>query len=235
MSKLYYQEEGIRIYCGDSRELIKRLPDKSIPLTFADPPYGIGLDYNSPFEDTQEYYQQMMDFLLTDVLRVSKVLVVTPGGYTNTLQWFDKRKPNWDICWYKGAVATRSMVGFSHWEHVLIYGDGSVYGEIPDFIHAQPEMVKEGHPCPKPEKLLMFFINAFTKERELVFDPFLGGGTTLVAAKMLNRKGLGCDLSETYCSIAANRVSREMVMEGVVVKNLHQEELFEDGNNQDNN
>lgn len=229
MLKLFYNEDNLyRIYHGNNRDLTKMLPDKSIPLVFADPPYGIGFEYDSPFEDTWEYYKENVAFLLNDVLPKAKVMVVTPGGYTSVQYWYDQMKPKWRICWYKGAVGHRSKVGFAHWEEVLIYSNGedTIYGNIPDFIHATPEQNKEGHACPKPEKLIMFFISAYTKVGELVYDPFLGGGTTLVSAKILNRKGLGCELSEKYCQIAAKRVSQEISMPGVIVKNLHQEVLF---------
>jgi DNA modification methylase len=230
MPQLYYNEDNLyRIYYGNNRDLTAKLPDKSIPLMFADPPYGVDHEYDGQFTDNWEYYVENTEWLLTEGIRVSKVMVVTPGGYTNVDYWREQLKLkglNWfRFCWYKGAMPHRSKVGFAHWEEVLVIGE-KIYAGIPDFIYANPEQDKEGHDCPKPEKLVMFFINAYTKENELVFDPFLGGGTTMVAAKMLNRKGLGCELSEKYCAIAANRVSREMAIPNVVVKQLIQEEMF---------
>jgi len=62
------------------------------------------------------------------------------------------------------------------------------------------------HPTQKPEKLLAKIILASSKEGDLVFDPFLGSGTTSVVAKKLRRKYVGVEIDETYCCIAEKRL-----------------------------
>ena len=43
-------------------------------------------------------------------------------------------------------------------------------------------------------------------ENDIVFDPFMGGGTTCVSAKLLNRNYIGCEISPEYCKIAEERI-----------------------------
>jgi site-specific DNA-methyltransferase (adenine-specific) len=62
------------------------------------------------------------------------------------------------------------------------------------------------HPTQKPEKLLAKLILASTNENELVFDPFMGVGSSLVAAKKLNRKFLGIEIETEYCLLGAKRL-----------------------------
>ncbi|HCY77158.1 MAG TPA: site-specific DNA-methyltransferase [Ignavibacteriales bacterium] len=62
------------------------------------------------------------------------------------------------------------------------------------------------HPTQKPEKLLAKIILASTNENDLVFDPFLGSGTTAVTAKKLNRKFCGVEVDEVFASIALKRL-----------------------------
>jgi site-specific DNA-methyltransferase (adenine-specific) len=62
------------------------------------------------------------------------------------------------------------------------------------------------HPTQKPEKLLAKIILASSKEGDLVFDPFLGSGTTSVVAKKLNRNFIGIEQEETYCLYAEKRL-----------------------------
>ena len=62
------------------------------------------------------------------------------------------------------------------------------------------------HPTQKPEKLLAKIILASTCKGQVVFDPFLGSGTTSVVAKKLNRKFIGIEIDEKYASIAEKRI-----------------------------
>ncbi len=66
-----------------------------------------------------------------------------------------------------------------------------------------------GHPAPFPVELPEMFIRLFTFENDLVLDPFLGSGSTLVAAARLGRRGVGFDLDPSYVEIARARVGAE--------------------------
>jgi site-specific DNA-methyltransferase (adenine-specific) len=62
------------------------------------------------------------------------------------------------------------------------------------------------HPTQKPEKLLAKLILASTNENDFVFDPFMGAGSSLAAAKKLNRRFLGVEIEKEYCLLAAKRL-----------------------------
>lgn len=62
------------------------------------------------------------------------------------------------------------------------------------------------HPTQKPEKLLAKIILASSNKGDMVFDPFLGSGTTAVAAKKLGRRFCGVEIDEHYCLLAAKRL-----------------------------
>jgi site-specific DNA-methyltransferase (adenine-specific) len=65
------------------------------------------------------------------------------------------------------------------------------------------------HPTPKPIALAEHFIALHTEPRDLVLDSFMGGGSTLVAARNLKRKAIGIELDERYCEMAALRLETE--------------------------
>ena len=64
------------------------------------------------------------------------------------------------------------------------------------------------HPTQKPEPLMSKLVADFTKPDDVVLDPFMGSGTTLVAAKRLGRKAIGIELEEKHCEIAAKRLQQ---------------------------
>lgn len=64
------------------------------------------------------------------------------------------------------------------------------------------------HTTQKPEPLMRELVQLFTATGETILDPFMGSGTTLVAAKRLGRKAIGIELEEKYCEIAARRLSQ---------------------------
>jgi site-specific DNA-methyltransferase (adenine-specific) len=64
------------------------------------------------------------------------------------------------------------------------------------------------HPTPKPEWLMAQIVADFTDPGETILDPFMGSGTTLVAAKRLGRKAIGIEREEKYCESAAKRLAQ---------------------------
>ena len=61
------------------------------------------------------------------------------------------------------------------------------------------------HPAPFPVEVPMAVMGFLTVENDLVVDPFLGAGTTIIAAEKSNRKAYGIELDETYCELTIQR------------------------------
>ena len=68
-----------------------------------------------------------------------------------------------------------------------------------------------GHPCPRPLNGMKYLVECFCPPSGLVVDPFMGSGTTLVAAKDLGRRAIGIEIEERYCEIAAKRLAQEVL------------------------
>ncbi len=73
--------------------------------------------------------------------------------------------------------------------------------------HSYKEKWLKDHPAIFPEKLAIDHIKSWSNEGEIILDPFVGSGTTLIAAKKLNRKAIGIEISEKYCKLAVRRLN----------------------------
>jgi len=82
------------------------------------------------------------------------------------------------------------------------------------------------HPNEKPIGLVQTFLSCMAMSGDTVFDPFMGSGTTLRAAKDLQMRAFGCDVEEKYCEIAAQRLSQECLPIGIPTISLVQDELM---------
>ena len=226
--KPYYEHADITIYHGDCREILPTLPKCDLLLT--DPPYGInggvGGDsrkfgkgkYGSDlWEDTPDYIRAAVIPAIRCALEVCARGIVTCGSRNIAIY-----PPPDDIgCFWMPASCTHGPWGFNNFQPVLYYGRDprSGIGSWPSGLSVTEASEKNGHPCPKPYKAWSWLLKKGSiLGGETILDPFMGSGTTLVAAKNLGRKAIGIEIEEKYCEIAAKRLSQEVFdFEGVNV------------------
>ncbi|OHY38888.1 modification methylase [Cylindrospermopsis raciborskii CS-508] len=109
-------------------------------------------------------------------------------------------------------------IGTTIADNVLSHGVGAFnesafmkYEKSPDNILTSGFMSGETgyHPTQKPVRLMQSLIELATQEEQIVLDPFCGSGSTLIAAKLLNRKFIGYELNKEYYSIAEERLKEK--------------------------
>ena len=209
------------IVLGDCIEGMKKIPDKSIDLIFADPPYNaknigpnemVYKDQKMQLEENE--YRLWCEDWFVEAERIAKRVLLTPG-IANTHNY---PQPKWILCWHKpAAVSFNRMGGFNVWEPVFFYGDSMPKGKrLPqDYTLCNTRNlgnpIERNHPCPKPLELLRKLVETFSLENDLVLDPFMGSGTTARACKDLKRKYIGFELIKDYVEISEKRLSQEIL------------------------
>jgi DNA modification methylase len=196
--KPYYEQDGITIYHGDCREV---LPSLKADLLCSDPPYGISLKRAQIVGDDCEFDPAML------------------LGYKDIILWgannFTRKLPfgGW-LCWDKRCSVEADRMYGSAFELAWCNDPSKfkmfrcLHGGV---VNADGPNVPRVHPTQKPTELMHWCLGLYPKAR-MVLDPYMGSGTTLVAAKNLGRKAIGIELEERYCEIAANRL-RQRVLE----------------------
>ena len=219
MSNIKYPDDFInKIICGDCLEVMQQMPDKCVDLCLTDPPYGLD-----------------MDKTMASVSGVKTKNAAAKKGIYKSYGW-DKKIPDKIIFDEIIRISKKQVIfGAEHLAHILPQSRGwLVWDKKTDdkysntFADAElmwtsldkptkvirflwHGMVQENmkdkekryHPTQKPVSLIKRLID---KDDKIIFDPFLGSGTTAVACKELNRKYIGIEINPEYCKIAENRL-----------------------------
>lgn len=199
-----------KIYNEDCLATMARMPDGFVDLVITDPPYGKNADKGTNgFGDAQNRkYQGKWDAQRPDVqafmeiLRVSKNTIIFGGNYFADLLppsncwivWDKKGSHQFDNPF---ADAELAWTSFSR--------------VVKKYTFIQQGFVTDAkepryHPTQKPLDLFKAILNDFSDENAVVYDPYLGSGTTAVASYQLKRQWIGSEISAEYTEIANKRL-----------------------------
>ncbi|MBT3873606.1 MAG: site-specific DNA-methyltransferase [Actinobacteria bacterium] len=135
--------------------------------------------------------------------------------------WQKSKGANANFAWGSWLSASNPVIRDIH-EYCLVFSkDGMSKGvkgvstlEKEEFMDStlsiwniNPARAKKiGHPAPFPVELAERFINLYSYEKDLILDPFIGSGTTAIAAQKLNRHYIGYEINDEYCKLAKTRI-----------------------------
>ena len=214
----YYVDSHCTIYNADCRDLLDAI---ECDCVLTDPPYGIEKssgtinklrgkgNYASGFDDSPEYVRSVVCEIIRRCIARWPV-VVTPGN--KCLMAYPQ--PDSFGCFYQPASVGLQVWGNTDAQPILYYGKNPTKKNMGTpcsyTLTEMPE--KNGHPCPKPIAAWKRLMCNVTLENMTILDPFMGSGTTLLAAKETNRRAIGIELNEAYCEIAATRLAQGVLL-----------------------
>ncbi|MDR0588655.1 MAG: site-specific DNA-methyltransferase [Burkholderiales bacterium] len=241
-----------KILHGDCLELFKKIPDNSVDMTFADPPFNLQKRYAS-YKDNLAFrdYLDWCEKWILEMVRVTKPTgsiflhnipkwLTFYATYLNNSAYF-KHWISWDaptapmgkslqpahygILFYTKEVKGSKIYELRH-PHKRDRKQGYLlkdYGGKKDGLHPFGPLVsdvwtdihrikhnskRDPHPCQLPLHLLDRLILMTTDENDVVLDPFLGTGTTAIAAKRLGRQYIGFELDDEYVKISRKKLKQ---------------------------
>jgi len=200
------------LYLGDCMEIMKDMPDKSVDAVVTDPPYG-AMTHSGSLVDI-DFHEIKNLFFLNEILRINE---------------------KWGLCFTEiemlgdfKAVCGESWIRAGVWDRVVnmpqMSGDRPAQGAEGVAIFHRPgrkswngggkaafwrhkvERGQKEHPTQKPKALIRELVSLFSAQWDLVFDPFMGSGTTGVACMELGRKFIGIEIEPKYFDIACKRI-----------------------------
>lgn len=221
---------------ADSREVIKRIPDNAIDFILTDPPYNIGKHStgNIPLPGRTAMNNDVADWDWVDFhpeeWADEFIRILKPTGnlfiftsYNQLGRWYECLDHKFDtsnfMIWHKtnpapkifkaGFLNSCEMI-FTCWNkrHTWNFiSQAEMHNFIESPICMRPERLSDPkHPAQKPVAILKKLLQIASNPGDIVFDPFMGVGSTGVAALDLGRRFIGVELDERYFAAAKKRI-----------------------------
>lgn len=205
-------DKTYNINCFD---FLKTMKDKSVDHVFTSPPYNRKRnDKYQLYNDTLADYYLFLLNIFSESLRVSKGL-----SFINLQTTYYNRKDIYKIIgnfadkiqniiiWVKSNPMPASGLSITNsYEMFIVLGDNALKANTTYIknvfeTNVYSKMPKNHHAVMHPQAC-KYIIENFTKENELIFDPFMGTGTTARICKEFNRRYIGCEIIKEYCDMA---------------------------------
>jgi hypothetical protein len=202
----YYEQDGITIYHGDCLQVSAWL---SAVAMVTDPPFG--MSYKSGWKDRA---------IQNDGNTEARDNALIAWGDKPALvfgRWSCPRPPKTRmvLTWDKGdwpGMGDLNLPWGPSTEEIYVLGSGFTGKRGGSVIRVDRLTGDIVHPNEKPVGLLSRLIERCPPGP--IADPFIGSGSTLVAAKMCGRSAIGCEIEERYCELAANRLAQGVLFGG---------------------
>jgi len=244
-----------KIICGNCLEIMKDIPNESIDMIFADPPFNVGKNYGKGAKaDRRNDYYDWCRSWINECFRLLKdsgtiyiktldrhleqlfPIMMNYGKFINLVKWknvsashskkqfwsssepilvygktdqyvfntYAQTRENSKPSWNKKRRARERGQLLDWWDDITSVYSGSILH--PEVILMGDGTRKKAHPCQSPIGLIERAILFSSLENNLILDPFMGIGTSIIASIKTNRNYIGIDISKKYCEIAEERL-----------------------------
>ena len=211
-----------KIICRGCVEEMEEMEDKSVDLVFYDPPYNRKKKYGK-FKDnlSEEEYLIFQSHVITEAQRISR------NGVTIFLSQ-GRLHDFWDMIPNARVIVVHKRAAGKRWNKILVQWHPILTTSLPskqlkgqhitDFwevrLPGEGYFFREkrtGNPGQTSMALTEKVIKSFSEEGDIIYDPFLGCGTTSLAAEHLKRNSIGSDISKEYSNFTFNALKSEIV------------------------
>lgn len=200
------------LYRADCFDILPNLC--GIGAVVTDPPYGIGFKYRS-YDDAPDKYESLMTKLIPELIRVtddgSCFVWQSP---LKTGQWHKYLPTGFRIVaackLYPNLQGRRNCLS---WDPVIFFsGRSRIHDELPRDWHVDDLRPWDGYrgsnpvPCPRPLEQVRYFCESIRADS--ILDPFMGSGTTGVAALLAGKRFIGIEQDPVYFDYACKRIAK---------------------------
>lgn len=204
----------------DCIEGFNLLENGSIDLVFTDPPFGLKRQDIKNDDDLSLFYSTLPEsyrvlkenaFFITffSIKYLPKLFENNPFDYF------------WSFILYCPQGRVNSPIGFTKYMSCIVFKKGSpkilkrgkdIFVDTPGRL-IEPDEGFINHPTPKPKTFIKEILKMFSKEGDIILDPFIGSGSTAVACKQTKRNFIGFEIDKIYYELANERLNNSYQLE----------------------
>lgn len=238
IKKITWKGKGV-LFLGDSRDVLRLYPEKSVDCIVTDPPYALGMFKEGDTTSGSRLAQnaghmydddpaEMMNILDQVFFHAARVLKDDGHAYvffhmTKYEEFFLMLRKHFGTCEETPLVWIKNTPGIGDpnrswvyaYEPCFFINRGRSLVKPQAFNYLKYDTVPPGkkiHPTQKPDQLLRHIISASCVADEVVLDPFAGSGSTLVAASQVGCKFIGIEREEKFHRITTDRIAEELAL-----------------------
>jgi len=218
MNKQEFLNGQIVLFNGDCLDVMRDLKDGEIDLVLTDPPYGgacnagvggrfekyeikatrTGGTWANKYESKVKHWdiapeQEIFD----EIFRISKEQIIWGGNY------FSLPPTRCFLIWKKLTISENFSMAMAEYAWTSFNMNAKLF-------EYQPQDKERFHPTQKPIPLMSWCLNNYSQENDLIFDGFLGSGTTAIACIRTKRRLIGCELDNEYFDKMCKRIEEEL-------------------------
>jgi DNA modification methylase len=228
--RFFTTEKGIYIL-GDAREVLKLVPSSSIDAIVTDPPWGVEFDEYDNFDVFLQIRDELYRVLKNDSWLVFYFMPKRIYDIASYAQLFEYRWMMPYLLESYGTVSRNPLGGQAGYSIVMVFAKGKPKVRFPriDVLYADElpiviEKVRE--PQFKPTYTTSALLTMFTKEGDVVLDPFAGYGSIPLVCELFNRKWIAIEIDPIKYAVA-ERIIREKRVTSIKKLKKELEELVE--------
>jgi site-specific DNA-methyltransferase (adenine-specific) len=192
---------------------MKDIPDKSIDLVLTDPPYGVNKAEWDKYLDWKMTLKLCGEYIDKKIKENGVLICFTSTRFLADTLTFFKTAYRWQFIWYASNNMIPGDIGFAKYTSALIFSNAkSIHHNLQDlkeYPAGTNELKENFHPTPKPLLIIQYLIDGFTKEGDLILDPFSGSGTTAIACHKMNRRFICIEKEKKYVDLSRQRLKDE--------------------------
>jgi adenine-specific DNA-methyltransferase len=217
----YFTDREVSVYCGDCRELLRALPSESVDMVLTDPPYGVAYRGRWGTESPAISGDEEPTIMLPAFKELWRIL--KPDSFCLSFYGWphaDDFLSAWKRIGFRPVshlVCVKNNIGLGHFSrsqhetaYLLAKGNPARPEPAPADVFDWQREPFTFHPAQKPVQVISRLIASFSRCGATILDPFLGSGTTVLAARNLGRRAIGIEIEEYYCAVAALRLAQQV-------------------------